>query len=320
MIDFGKTFVADLIFELGLISEEDYKVIDQVVSSIYTKCISNKVVVIGIGKSGIIGQKLSSTLSSTGTPSFFLNAAEAGHGDLGMLSNDDLVIALSQSGKGEEILKIMPIIKSQGIPIVAITESVSSPLGLYADYVISSAVRKEGCPLNLAPMYSTTKTLVLCDLISSGLMLRRGFKIEDFARTHPFGNLGKRLILEIGSIVNYDENFIIREESTFLDLLTALTKGGMGVAVCLNEQHEVIGVITDGDLRRHIQQNNHIDVECNIRVLLNKCFKSVSSSMLASDALKFMQKNKLNNLPVIRKDGRFLGLVSFRVFSEKGLI
>lgn len=319
MTNFFKSFLDDFILEIGYISDVDLATIESVVDFISNQLTGGKVIVLGLGKSGIIGRKLAATLSSTGTPSFFVNAGEAGHGDLGMMASGDIVVALSQSGKGEELLKVIPFVKEKKIPLISITESLESPLASQSDFVIRSFVSKEGCPLNVAPMFSTSKTLLIADMMASGLILKKGVSIVDFARTHPFGSLGRKLSVKARDICYFSEKFIVRRESRFSDLLTALTAGASGVAVCLDGE-KLIGIFTDGDLRRFVQTAGEVNLNLSIEDYLNKDFRSVTGDLLASEALQLMQVGKFNHLPVLESDGRFLGILSYRIFSEKGFI
>ncbi|MCL4124815.1 UNVERIFIED_CONTAM: hypothetical protein GTU68_056283 [Idotea baltica] len=214
-----------------------------------------KVIVTGMGKSGIIGKKISSTLASTGTPSVFLHPGEAFHGDLGMVEEIDVILAISNSGKTDEVLKLIPFFKDNGNTLISITGVIGSPLAKHSDYHICSKVNKEACPLNLAPTSSTTATLVLGDALSIVLMEMRGFQKESFARFHPGGSLGRLLITKVEDVMKTGDFPMVNSKSSFLDIIQAITKGSFGLAVVIDND-KINGIITDGDLRRAIEQND----------------------------------------------------------------
>jgi arabinose-5-phosphate isomerase len=224
----------------------------KVVNLIYEN--KGRVVISGMGKSGHIGVKISATLASTGAPSFFLHPAEAYHGDLGMLTKDDVLIAISNSGETEEILKIIPIIKKMNIKLVALTGNVNSILAKEADYVLNIYVEKEACPLQLAPMASTTATLAMGDALAAALIIRRNFKPENFAFFHPGGSLGKKLLTQVKDIMIKDNLPLINENTEFKDILSTITKKKLGVGIVVDELNKLKGIITDGDLRRIIEK------------------------------------------------------------------
>ena len=217
--------------------------------------VTGRVVVLGIGKSGHIGRKIAATLASTGTPSMFVNAAEASHGDLGMITAVDLVLAISNSGETEELTAILPVLKRLGVPLLAITGNPQSALARHADVVLDSSVEKEACPLNLAPTASTTAQLVLGDALAVALLDARGFKSEDFARSHPGGALGRKLLTHVADVMRAGDAIPkVGPEAGFNELLREMGAKGLGAAAIVGEQGNLLGIFTDGDLRRLIAQ------------------------------------------------------------------
>ena len=239
--------------ELEKVSRRIGNEMNDVVDLIYS-C-SGKVVVTGIGKTGIIGHKIASSLASTGTPSFFMNAAEAMHGDLGMISKSDVVIVLSNSGTSQEVLRIVGPIKRIGCPIVAITGNPQSTLAKESDYVLDVAVEKEACPLGLAPTSSTTAALIMGDALVVSLIERRNFKSEEFALYHPGGALGKRLLVRVRDVMHSDVP-LVREDAPFKDVIYEVSNKRLGMTIVSNMEGKPVGIITDGDIRRAIQNFN----------------------------------------------------------------
>lgn len=260
-----------------------------------------RVILIGMGKSGHIASKIAATLSSTGTASYFVHPAEANHGDLGMLSPGDIVIAISNSGETNEILTLLPIIKLLNIPIIAMTGNPHSSLAKYATYHINIAVDKEACPLGLAPTSSTTAALVMGDAIAITLLEARGFKADDFARYHPGGSLGRRLLLRIEGLM-HSGNQLPSVQSTCLlsEALIEITQKSLGMTTVVDDQGELCGIFTDGDLRRSLDQivdihNTRID-----QVMTKKCL-TISKEQLAAEALRIMEQHKITSLVVTEK-------------------
>ena len=218
-----------------------------------------RVVVMGMGKSGHVGRKIAATLASTGTPSMFVHPAEASHGDLGMIETRDLVLAISNSGESEELTTILPVLKRQGIVLVAMTGRTDSTLAQHADHVLDCSVDKEACPLNLAPTASTTAQMALGDALAVALLDARGFKAEDFARSHPGGALGRRLLTHVRDIMRGGSDVpAVKENASFIDLMREISAKGLGATAIVNEQHQVLGVFTDGDLRRAIESGHDL--------------------------------------------------------------
>jgi arabinose-5-phosphate isomerase len=260
------------------------------------------VVITGMGKSGLICQKIAATMASTGTPTFFLHPAEGIHGDLGMITRDDLVIALSNSGETTEVTTLIPLLKRLGVPLIALTGAPDSLLARTADVHLDVSVAQEACPLGLAPTTSTTVALVMGDALAVALLEKRGFSAEDFAFSHPGGKLGRRLLLKVGDIMHGGPEFPRVTEATPLrDALLEMTQKGFGLTAVVTAEGELLGVFTDGDLRRAIDHRIDINVARVGEVMTRNC-KTVSSEMLAAEALTVMEDNKITALVVT--DGR----------------
>lgn len=272
-----------------------------------------KVVLTGIGKSGIIGKKIAATLASTGTSSIFINAAEALHGDLGMISNGDVVIAISNSGNSDEVLSILNPIKRIGAKIVAFTGNEKSTLGKYADIIINIGVEKEACPLGTAPMASTTATLVMGDALAVALMKLRNFTENDFAKYHPGGSLGKRLLLKVKDLMHFGEELpILHKDSKIEDVLLILTKKKMG-AVCITENGNVneklIGIITEGDIRRALSHKEKFFTYVAENIMIkNPIF--IEKEKMALEALNLMEnrESQISVLPVVENE-KLVGII-----------
>lgn len=257
-----------------------------------------KVVITGIGKSGLIGKKISATFASTGTPTIFMNSAEGLHGDLGMIGKDDVVIAISNSGNSDEVVSLIPSIKKIGAKLVGMTGNFKSRLAINSDYLINIGIEKEACPLNLAPMSSTTATLVVGDALASLLMKKRGFKPENFALYHPGGSLGKRLLMRVGDIMK--KNIPISSENSTIDeVILEMTEKRLG-AVCILENGIMSGIITEGDIRRALSKKEEF-FNLKARDIMTKNFTKVSSDNMAVDALELMEnrESQISVLPVM---------------------
>ena len=293
--------------ELEKVSRRIGNVMNDVVDLIYS-C-SGKVVVTGIGKTGIIGHKIASSLASTGTPSFFMNAAEAMHGDLGMISKSDVVIVLSNSGTSQEVLRIVGPIKRIGCPIVAITGNPQSTLAKESDYVLDVAVEKEACPLGLAPTSSTTAALIMGDALVVSLIERRNFKSEEFALYHPGGALGKRLLVRVRDVMHSDVP-LVREDAPFKDVIYEVSNKRLGMTIVSNMEGKPVGIITDGDIRRAIQNFNEA-THLKAKEFMTIGFKSVLESQRVEDALCLMENNKITTLDVMKdkNDTSIIGII-----------
>lgn len=269
-----------------------------------------RVIVTGIGKSGHIGRKLAATLASTGTPAYFVHAAEAAHGDLGMITPEDVVIALSNSGTSEEVLTIVPLVKRQGARLISITGRPESPLAQQADVHLEAAVAEEACPLNLAPTASTTAALALGDALAVALLDARGFGADDFARSHPGGALGRRLLTHVRDVMRPAETVpAVAPDAPLTDALLAMTAGGMGMTAVTAEATQPIGIFTDGDLRRALEKG------CDVRSarladVMTRNPRSIGPDALAVEAAELMERMRISQLLVVGKDGRLLGALT----------
>ncbi len=271
---------------------------------------AGRIVVLGMGKSGHIGGKLAATLASTGSPAFFVHPGEASHGDLGMITSRDVVIALSNSGETDEILTIMPIIKRLGVPLIALTGKPDSYLAREADVNIDVSVAEEACPLGLAPTSSTTATLAMGDAMAVALLESRGFTAEDFARSHPAGSLGRRLLLHVADIMHTGDAVPQVASGTLLkDALMEMSHKGLGMTAVLDDEGRIKGVYTDGDLRRSLDQGVDISHTRVDQVMTPDC-KTVNPELLAAEALQFMEANMINGLLVVDIRQRLIGALN----------
>jgi arabinose-5-phosphate isomerase len=290
---------------LGLIDHLDHTFVDVV--ELINAC-AGRVVTMGLGKSGIICKKVSATLASTGTPSFFLHPAEAIHGDLGMIVKGDVVLGISNSGETEELVKLMPSIKRIGAEVVAITGNPQSTLARAADHHLSAAISREACPLGLAPTASTTATLALGDALAMALLLRKGFKEEDFAFLHPGGKLGKRF-LRVKDLMHGGAAVpAVRPETSMHDVIYEMSNKGFGITAVTGEDGTLTGVISDGDLRRLLQKD-----EALLRKTAADCMKgaplTIAGSELASAALEVMERRKVTSIFVTDAENRLEGII-----------
>ncbi len=268
-----------------------------------------RVVVLGMGKSGHIAHKIAATLASTGTPSFFVHPGEAGHGDLGMITRDDVVIALSNSGETGEIITLLPVIKRLDIPLIALTGNLASTLGKAATVCLDVSVAREACPLGLAPTASTTASLVLGDALAVALLEARGFNAEDFARSHPGGSLGRRL-LSVRDIMHTGDEIPRVEEKTILSrTLLEMSAKGLGMTAVLDERGEVSGVFTDGDLRRTLDAGFDVHTTTTGEVM-TKNGKTIAATCLAAEALRMMEEYRINALLVLDQDRQLIGVLN----------
>ena len=266
-----------------------------------------RVIVVGMGKSGHIGNKIAATLASTGTPSFFVHPAEASHGDMGMITRDDVVLALSNSGSTAEIVTLLPLIKRLGITLISLTGNPDSPLASAAAVNLDARVAKEACPLNLAPTSSTTASLVLGDALAIALLEARGFTAEDFAFSHPGGALGRRLLLKVENVMHSGERLpSVKLGTSLRDALLEMTQKGLGMTAVLDDDGRLAGIFTDGDLRRSLDKG--IDVhQARIEDVMTRNGKTARAEMLAAEALKIMEDNKISALVVVDSNGYPLG-------------
>ena len=283
------------------------------------KC-KGRVVVSGMGKTGIIAQKFSATLASTGTPSLFLHTAEAIHGDLGKVTSEDVVIILSNSGATEEMKQLLPILKKIGAPIVSLTGNSKSVLAKYSDVVLDVSVKKEACPLGLAPTASTTAALAMADALAVCLLERKGFKEKDFAFFHPGGALGKRLLLTVQDIMRQGQaNAIVREDKLVSEVLLAITRARAGSAIVVDKSGKLKGIFTDGDLRRHLASDKNLSGRL-IKEVMTLHPTVVRKDMLAAEAMRILQAKRIDEVPVVDKFMHPVGLLDVQDLLKAGLI
>lgn len=283
------------------LTEDFEKAIQAILSS------KGRLVVTGMGKSGHIGVKISATLASTGTPSFFMHPAEAIHGDLGMLTSDDILLAISNSGESEEVVRIIPIVKQRGIILIGMAGNIDSTLAKNSDYFLNISIEREACPLELAPTSSTTATLAMGDALAVVLMKERDFKPEDFATFHPGGSLGRKLLTKVKDIMHSSNLPIVKKDSSFQEIIEVITLGRLGLAVVVEEK-QVIGIITDGDLRRALNHSDKPRFGLVAEEIMTKNPKIISSSEMAVEAEKYMLENTINEL-IVLDNNQLVGIV-----------
>ena len=283
------------------------------------KC-PGRVIVTGMGKGGIVGQKISATLSSTGTPSLFLHSAEAIHGDLGRVTKEDVVLAISNSGETEEVIRMLPLIKKIGAKLIALTGNVKSTLAKHSDVVLDVSVKKEACPLGLAPTASTTATLAMGDAIAVCLLKKKGFREEDFAFYHPGGALGKRLLLKVEDIMRKGPaNPVVGEEALIKDVLFKITEARAGAASVIDKRKKLTGIFTDGDLRRHLETDGQL-ARRKVKDVMTKNPVTISKDRLASEALRILKEKRIDELPVVDPKGRPIGMLDVQDLLKAGLV
>ena len=273
--------------------------------------VSGRAVVMGIGKSGHIGRKIAATLASTGTPAFFVHPAEASHGDLGMVTPQDLVLAISNSGESTELTAILPMLRRLGVPLVAMTGGAQSTLALHADIVLDSSVEREACPLNLAPTTSTTVQLALGDALAVALLDARGFRAEDFARSHPGGALGRKLLTLVGDVMRAGAELpVVAPEASFSTLMREMSAKGLGCAAIVDAQGTLQGIFTDGDLRRRIEAGADLRT-ATAGAVMHAGPRTIAPSALAADAAAMMEEHGITSVLVV-EGARLVGLVHVR--------
>ncbi|WP_412175314.1 KpsF/GutQ family sugar-phosphate isomerase [Campylobacter sp. IFREMER_LSEM_CL2151] len=282
--------------------DEDFNKAIELILSIKGRC-----VVSGMGKSGHIGAKIAATLASTGTPSFFMHPGEALHGDLGMLTSEDVLLAISNSGETEEVLKLIPVIKKRKIPLIVMAGNQNSTLAKQADIFINIAVKKEACPLQLAPTSSTTATLAMGDAIAVALMRARNFRPDDFALFHPGGSLGRKLLTRVGDLMVSNNLPIVSPESEFNELVDVMTSGKLGLCIVL-ENEKLVGIITDGDLRRALRANDKPRFDFKAKEIMSESPKTIEASAMASEAEDLMLKYKIKEI-VVTQNEKIVGII-----------
>ncbi|MDO4674297.1 KpsF/GutQ family sugar-phosphate isomerase [Campylobacter sp.] len=293
---------AEAIESLALKLDENFSKAVKLILNAKGRCI-----VSGMGKSGHIGAKIAATLASTGTPSFFVHPAEAMHGDLGMLVDGDVLIAISNSGETEELLKIIPIIKRRLIPLVMMVGDVHSTLAKHGDILLNIAVQKEACPLQLAPMASTTVALAMGDALAAALMRAKDFKPDDFALFHPGGSLGKKLLTRVEDLMVSERLPIVHPDAEFNDLVDVMTSGKLGLCIVMDGER-LMGIITDGDLRRALKANSKPRFDFRAKEIMSPNPKIIEADAMATEAERLMLRHKIKEI-IVGKKGKVVGII-----------
>ncbi len=283
-----------------------------------SKC-KGRVIITGMGKSGLIGRKITSTLSSTGTSAFFIHPVEGMHGDMGMVMKGDIVLALSYSGETEEMKKILPLIKRLGLRLITLTGNPDSSLAKESDAVLNVKVKREACPFNLAPTASTTAMLALGDALAIALLEKKGFKEADFALLHPAGVIGKKLLLRVEDVMRKgEENPLIDEDKRVREALFVMTSTRLGAVSVVDKEGKLIGFFTDGDLRRHLQKDKNL-LEKKLSSVMTKKPTAITKRKLATEAVRILQEKKFDNIPVVDEGNRPIGIVDERDLLKEGI-
>jgi arabinose-5-phosphate isomerase len=295
------------------ISFDIEKAIDLIMAS------KGKLIITGVGKSGLVGTKIAATLASTGTSSFFLHPTEAMHGDLGMIGKEDIVLGISYSGESEELVQILPHLKRFNIPLIAMARNKNSTLAKYSDVFIDINVDKEGCPLDIAPMSSTTLTMAMGDALAVCLMKKRDFKKEDFASFHPGGSLGKKLFVKVDDLLRKENLPVVSRETPLKDAIVVMSEGRLGSVVIIDDNNKVIALLSDGDLRRGLM-NENFTIDCKVEEVATMNPKTLNNKdLLASDALQVIEDLKIQLLIVTNKDNELVGLLHIHDLIEAGI-
>lgn len=288
------------------------KAVDMIVNS------KGKLIVTGVGKSGLVGAKIAATLASTGTSSFFLHPTEAMHGDLGMIGKEDIVLGISYSGESEELVQILPHLKRFNIPLISMARNEKSTLARYSDIFINISVEKEACPLDTAPTSSTTLTMAMGDALAVCLMKKRDFKKEDFASFHPGGSLGKKLFVKVDDLLRKSDLPIVSRETKLKDSIIKMSAGRLG-SVIVTDNEKVVGLLSDGDLRRALM-NEDFSLECKVEQIATKNPKTIKNKdLLASDALQIIEDFKIQLLVVTDEDDKLIGVLHIHDLIEAGI-
>jgi len=284
------------------------------------KC-KGRVVITGIGKSGIIGKKISATLASIGVPSIFLHAADGTHGDLGMITSNDIVIAISNSGESEEILNLLPAIKRFNVTLVSMTGNLNSTLAKKSNIVLNISVKEEACPLGLVPTASTTATMALGDALAMALLDKRGFKEEDFAVLHPSGSLGKKLLIQVDDLMHIGSNIpIINKDAPLKDVIMEISSKKLGMAIVVNQDDKVLGIITDGDLRRLMEKKEKDIFKTTAEEMMSTNPKTIEKNALAARALQIMEKNSITSLIITNGSKGPSGIIHLHDILKAGVV
>jgi len=308
------TIEADTLMSAATNISED---LDKIVETIL-EC-KGKLIVTGVGKSGLIGAKMAATFASTGTPSFFLHPTEAMHGDLGMISENDVLLAISYSGESTELSSILPHVKRFNIPLIGMTRTSSSTLGSFSDYLLKVEVEKEACPLDIAPTSSTTLTLALGDALAICLMKARNFKKEDFASFHPGGSLGRQLFVKVADVMRKASLPIINEQTPLKEAIVSISEGRIGTVLLVDDEDHFVGLISDGDIRRALLDES-FSLDMPAATFATRNPKTIDDeTMLASDALVLIEKYKIQLLVVVDSEKNILGALHLHDLVEKGI-
>ena len=279
-----------------------------------------RVVVTGMGKSGHIASKIASTLASTGTPAFYMHPGEASHGDLGMITDQDLLLAISYSGETDEVVTILPLVKRMGTRLLSMTGKATSTLAKAADVHLDVGVTEEACPLNLAPTASTTATLAMGDALAVALLKSRGFTVEDFARSHPSGSLGKRLLLRVSDVMRVDGEIpAVLSDVNLRDGLMEMTQKGLGMTAIVDKDRKILGIFTDGDLRRALDEGADVHTTKMSEIMHKDC-KTTSADTLAAEAVHVLDENKITSLLVVDDDNRVVGALNIHDLFRAGIM
>lgn len=278
-----------------------------------------KLIITGVGKSGLVGAKIAATLASTGTSSFFLHPTEAMHGDLGMIGKDDVVLGISYSGESEELIQLLPHLKRFDIPLIAMAKDVDSTLGKYSDFFINISVTKEACPLDTAPTSSTTLTMAMGDVLAVCLMKKRNFQKEDFASFHPGGSLGKKLFIKVDDLLKKENLPIVSRETKLKDAIVIMSEGRLGNVLIVDKNNKLTSVLSDGDLRRALM-NPNFSIDCDVESIATKNPRTINDkNLLASDALKIIEDYKIQLLVVVDKDDKLVGVLHIHDLIQAGI-
>lgn len=320
MVDFRETAkdvlrleAKELLDAVQKIDEEMNRAVELIAS------IKGKLIITGVGKSGLIGAKIAATMASTGTSSFFIHPTEALHGDLGMIGKDDAVLAISFSGESEELIKILPHIKRFDIPLIAMARSKESSLGRYGDIFLSIDVEKEACPLDAAPTTSTTLTLAMGDALSVCLMKKKDFKKEDFASFHPGGSLGKRLFVKVKDLMHVSKLPVVNKNSSLKEAIVVMSEGRLGNVLIEDEDRKLLAILSDGDLRRAIMKES-FSIDAKAIEFATKNPKVLQGdNLLASDALAFVEKYKIQLIAIVDESERVVGVLHIHDLIEAGI-
>ncbi len=299
---------------LDRLNDEFMRAVDVIYNS------NGRVVVTGMGKSGIIAKKIAATMASTGTPAFFMHPAEASHGDLGMVTREDIILAISNSGETDEIINLIPFIKRFNLTIIAMTGNLESTLSKEADITLDVSVKEEACPMGIVPTASTTAALAMGDALAVALFIKRGFKKEDFAFFHPSGSLGKRLFIKVKDLMHTGDSLpLVKPDTPMLRAIIEISSKRLGVAAVVDDDMKVVGIITDGDLRRSIERWGKKLFDMHAGDIMTRNPKIIGKYELAVNALSIMEERSITSLLVPDEDGRIKGIIHIHDILKKGI-